>query len=613
MGDAALVALEAQRAPPSAVLASVAGRDVDEVELIRTLGRLRHVDALPALEASSMSADAEVVAAAAEALGRTPGGLGRIRAGVAQIAAGTSVDVAAAWLDALGRQGDGSDVAALVDRLRDRAPVARAATLALGRMGRRKLEGVSAAVPALAEALDRPDVVSGAAFALFRVGMGSASSQAVSAALRCASGAAEPEARAWCTRAVWPRLGPSERATRFVEGVTDPARLVRVAALDAVDTGDVDVDLVAPWRTSREPQIAAAALAALGRLDEAQAREVLADVAMSSTDPWRVAAALTALGRPDRVRAADPAVDAVVRAALVQLETDTSALVRIAVDDLDSRVRVAAAAALADRPSVGWNTGIALLASSDLVVREVAMTLVGERGGPEAARALLPAVQVESARGYGEALHQGVVALAALCTRHVRALDPRRDTAVRDIVANGLRAPTARTRAAAAALATALGLPANMEAPTAPVDLPLQAAVWVRTTRGDFAVELDAHTAPLAVGRFLGLVAEDALDGDVFHRVVPGFVVQTGCPRGDGWGGVEPTLPDEPSLLPFDVGAVGIARSDLDSGSSQWFVTLSDQPHLVGDYTRIGRVVSGMHVVERIGQGDRVLDVEAVR
>jgi cyclophilin family peptidyl-prolyl cis-trans isomerase len=162
------------------------------------------------------------------------------------------------------------------------------------------------------------------------------------------------------------------------------------------------------------------------------------------------------------------------------------------------------------------------------------------------------------------------------------------------------------------ALARATGVRVPGPPPVTPVALPGDATVVVHTNRGDFTLSLDGAAAPLAVARFLELARADELDNDIFHRVVPGFVVQTGCPRGDGWGGVSPTLPDEPTLDPFDAGAVGIARSDPDSGSSQWFVTLSDQPHLVGDYTRIGEIVQGAHVVGRLSAGDRVIDVEVL-
>jgi len=138
-------------------------------------------------------------------------------------------------------------------------------------------------------------------------------------------------------------------------------------------------------------------------------------------------------------------------------------------------------------------------------------------------------------------------------------------------------------------------------------------AARVTTTDGSFRIALDPSTAPLAVANFAALAEAGFFDDLVWHRVVPGFVAQTGCPRGDGWGGPGYAIPDEVSSLPFDEGAVGMARAAPDTGGSQWFVTTSDQPHLVGEYTRFGEVVEGMHVVRRLKVGSRLLGVAIER
>ena len=127
-------------------------------------------------------------------------------------------------------------------------------------------------------------------------------------------------------------------------------------------------------------------------------------------------------------------------------------------------------------------------------------------------------------------------------------------------------------------------------------------------------LSLDPETAPLAVGNF-ALLAEQGFFDDVFwHRVVPGFVVQTGCPRGDGWGGPGWTVPDEVSATPYVAGSVGMARNTPhDTGGSQWFITTEPTPHLVGDYTRFGTVVQGMDVARRLERGDRITSVRIER
>ena len=95
-------------------------------------------------------------------------------------------------------------------------------------------------------------------------------------------------------------------------------------------------------------------------------------------------------------------------------------------------------------------------------------------------------------------------------------------------------------------------------------------------------------------------------DGLSFHRVVPNFVVQGGDPRGDGWGGPGYTIADENAATPYVTGTVGMALAGRDTGGSQFFITLSPQPHLYGRYPAFGRVVEGMDIALRIFEGDRI-------
>jgi peptidylprolyl isomerase len=98
--------------------------------------------------------------------------------------------------------------------------------------------------------------------------------------------------------------------------------------------------------------------------------------------------------------------------------------------------------------------------------------------------------------------------------------------------------------------------------------------------------------------------------GSVLHRVVPNFVVQTGDPRGDGWGGPGYAIRSEFGRPRYERGTVGMASSGKDTEGSQFFITHSRQPHLDGRYTVFGRVVEGQGVVDALQVGDRVLDVE---
>ena len=113
----------------------------------------------------------------------------------------------------------------------------------------------------------------------------------------------------------------------------------------------------------------------------------------------------------------------------------------------------------------------------------------------------------------------------------------------------------------------------------------------------------------MTVDSFAALARKGFFDGTTIHRVVPDFVVQAGDPRGDGTGGPDYALRDELNPLPYVRGRVGMALSGPDTGGSQWFVTLSRQPHLDGAYTVFGEVIAGMDVVERIEQNDRLLSV----
>jgi cyclophilin family peptidyl-prolyl cis-trans isomerase len=131
----------------------------------------------------------------------------------------------------------------------------------------------------------------------------------------------------------------------------------------------------------------------------------------------------------------------------------------------------------------------------------------------------------------------------------------------------------------------------------------------VSTTRGAFEAELLSRDAPMTVDSFAELARKGYFDGTTIHRVVPDFVVQAGDPRGDGTGGPDYALRDELNALPYVRGRIGMALSGPDTGGSQWFVTLSRQPHLDGAYTVFGDVIAGMDVVERIEQNDRLVSV----
>ena len=117
--------------------------------------------------------------------------------------------------------------------------------------------------------------------------------------------------------------------------------------------------------------------------------------------------------------------------------------------------------------------------------------------------------------------------------------------------------------------------------------------------------------APKTVENFVTLAKKGYYNGLTFHRVVPDFVVQGGCPKGDGTGGPGYTIPAEFNSKKHLRGSVAMARSQHpDSAGSQFYICYGATPHLDRNYTVFGQVTSGMEHVDRIKQGDRMKTVE---
>jgi HEAT repeat protein/cyclophilin family peptidyl-prolyl cis-trans isomerase len=137
--------------------------------------------------------------------------------------------------------------------------------------------------------------------------------------------------------------------------------------------------------------------------------------------------------------------------------------------------------------------------------------------------------------------------------------------------------------------------------------------VLLDTEKGKILIELLVDQAPLTAANFARLVEQGYFNGLTFHRVVPDFVIQDGCPRGDGWGGPGYRIPCEYNEVKYGRGTVGMALAGKDTGGSQFFITHSPQPHLDGKYTVFGQVQSGMDVVDRIQVGDRILAAKLIK
>ena len=132
----------------------------------------------------------------------------------------------------------------------------------------------------------------------------------------------------------------------------------------------------------------------------------------------------------------------------------------------------------------------------------------------------------------------------------------------------------------------------------------------IKTSKGNFTINLYGDDAPGSVANFISLANNNFFDNKVYHRVVPNFVIQGGCPRGDGYGSLDYSIRSELSQLYYDdEGYVGMASAGLHTEGTQWFVTHSPTPHLDGKYTIFGKVIEGMEVVHSIVEGDKINDV----
>jgi cyclophilin family peptidyl-prolyl cis-trans isomerase/HEAT repeat protein len=622
----ALAELEWRRSDPLPILTQIADADAETRAVgARALGRLRDPEALPALSGLADDLSEPVRVAVAEALGATPGATDLVRERLSQLVppsgpgprAHAADGEMAALLDALGRQGTVRDLGPVLSALREPWPIGAAAARALGRMGVRKVPALDDTVAPLVARLGASDprLVADVGWALSRIGLSAASHADVEVVWRKVRSGTMPETRAWLLKAVWPVLSRDQQSELFVDAATEPSRLVRVALFSALRTDDVGGVVIAPFLADPDPWVRSSVISALGRIGDAEARAALSRHAAECDDPFEVAAAIEARGIPASDVASDLEEPSVVRgAAVTTLAGDVETLVAFALEGDPQAVRSAAAGTLIDDDDTGGAVGVRLLKAADPAVREAGVELVVRLGPADRAEALLGLLAVEPT---DEVM---AVALAALGDvieqdpKAVRANDPAARLALDRAAAHaGLRVQTETQR-----VARLLGLPLGEAAKPgwAPPDLGdvgrVRGAV-VTTSEGKFRIALDPDAAPLAVANFTSLAEQGFFDGLVWHRVVPGFVAQTGCPRGDGWGGPGYAIPDEVSSFPFDVGAVGMARAAPDTGGSQWFVTTSDQPHLVGEYTRFGEVVEGLYVVRRLRQGSELLHVEIER
>ncbi|QIB35858.1 peptidylprolyl isomerase [Ancylobacter pratisalsi] len=172
-----------------------------------------------------------------------------------------------------------------------------------------------------------------------------------------------------------------------------------------------------------------------------------------------------------------------------------------------------------------------------------------------------------------------------------------------------------RSLFAAVVLACAFALPAAAQAPKLPPNVDPQNTIIMETTKGPVIFVLRPDIAPKHAERIKTLAREGFYNNVPFHRVIEGFMAQTGDGQyGNGTGGSRyPDLPAEFSKVPYTRGTVGMARaSSPNSANSQFFITFGDASFLNGQYTVIGQVVSGMENVDKLKRGEPVQNPDKI-
>jgi HEAT repeat protein len=365
--------------------------------------------------------------------------------------------------------------------------------------------------------------------------------------------------------------------------------------------------------------LALEAATALGAIGSKEAFDPLLDLL---TDPWPAmrSAAFSAAARcnPDGflliISSFDRDRDWSVRAALAgTLATLPADRVRTAIEDLtvdpDARVRGPALEALVHigAPDLTKRLFDALDAP-DFVVRATAARLVGETMAVGGAEHLRNAYARGATDAASAARAAALVALAKFGAAEARG-----------VLHDALSDTDWPLRLQAAQLLKGLGEATASPVRPAPLRDPEEffesAALlhptfsphaFIETRYGTIEVELNVVESSLTTRNFVDLARAGFFNGVLVHRLVPNFVAQAGDPRGDGEGGPGYSIRDEFSTLPYLTGTLGMALSGPDTGGSQFFLTVSPQPHLDGKYTVFGRVVRGQEILDQISQWDAI-------
>jgi len=615
---------------------------------VLALGQIAEPSSLPDLEKAAADPAMETRANAAFALGL----IADVSAQpvLVQLAGDSSPKVRAAAAEALGRLRDAGGASTVLALLDDSDP----SVLAAAAIASWKFADPEPFVEALLKNLSSEDsgVRFASAYALARLasaGTAPASSGAPVGRLSEASltrardaltarvADAEPEVRMQVARGLANPRGGAELA---VVGTLSKDREagVRVNAVRSLGYPGVPIKPYLEHAVAdRDQGVAHAAIEAVGKIGGAPAEETLSEILPKLEKGWLQEAALSALARvvpseiPGLVKGLLVNPDPVMRAsaaALIAGQKDPGAFAAATtmLGDAVPRVQVVAIPIVVDQDGPVSELLAGVAASPDPVVRAAVADAVG-------GRFVTPHPAVETRDDLFAELEEVWAASTAdtLPDARLSVVDAvakaGKDDRTRSTLNRALADPEVTVRRRAAArfkdvygedrsqdIGPATDRPLSDYVGIVRFSLvPHMAVITMQRTgsqMGRFTVALDAQAAPMAAWNFSQLAGRKFFDGARLHRVVPNFVVQDGDPRGDGFGGPGYSLRDEFNPLAFSAGVLGMASDGKDTAGSQWFITLSAQPHLDGRYTSFGHVMQGLRaIVEQMRPGDTVVSV----
>ena len=608
--SAALWQLEVQRASASTLAPWLNQENpLVRANAAKTLGRLRSADAVSLLVPLVQDPEASVRVQAAFALGQSPSAREAL---LGQLQEETEKSVRAALVAALGHQVKAADLPLLLKLLEETPVVRREAAISLGRLAMADKEATAPleVATSLAAALSGLDVPArqAAAFALRRMQPTQLAPETRVLLVDLQSKDRDSNVRALLTRALAPSSDAVQSQLLLTSAAADPSSIVRAAAARALpDTRHPDpVAALAQLLTDSSPSVRLAAVRVLVQLDKPDS-DLLA-TALKDSDSAVVAAAVPAWLASDPAISPRPWLEEgsplPVRASAVSGLRNPAQLKRILAGSPEAALRTAAAERLLTLPSSD-DALPDLLSDPDQVVVAIGLSYWAEH--PELVE---PSRLDEILEGRDSA----EVLLAAFDL-----LEQKEMAGVGlDAISAGQLHPDLAVRERAQSLAQQRGAPppppgslANLLPDRAQIERIRGARIFTET--GELRITLLPESAPLAVQQFAGLAESGFFDGNAFHRVVPGFVLQAGCPRGDGWGGPKRLLPAEPSMETYTRGTLGMADAGLDTAGSQWFIALSPQPHLEGRYTVFGQMSVDSGTLDRILPGTLIEHIEIER